>query len=223
MALPQDHPERLAASREPAFDAWVRMHTTFADSQNAPLPPSEMAGPRAELSSRLERDLGLRRLGVAPADRAGVRGNHQRTGWGGLFVAWFSTPAGRVTLGFAAFAIVMGATLWMTHRPSGEESMIRGDDRSAGAPVLTAPVAHHGALELKWSAAPGADAYRLVLYAADLSELAKLEPTSATSVTLRAGALPAGLPSGSRVVAEVVALRGGDPISRSKLRPITLP
>jgi len=44
-----------------------------------------------------------------------------------------------------------------------------------------------------------------------------------TTLTLRRGALPAGLPAHERVLWQVLALKGHDVMARSKTQPVDLP
>ena len=90
-------------------------------------------------------------------------------------------------------------------------------------PVLAAPALAEGRLGLAWSTVPGADAYRVVFYGAELAQLAQIDSLAWPRCELKAGALPTGLVSGGRVEVEIVALFHGDPLSRSKLRLVTLP
>ena len=99
---------------------------------------------------------------------------------------------------------------------------MRGGDMTA-VPVLGAPSLAEGRLGLAWSTVPGADAYRVVFYDAELAPVAQIDSLAGPRCDLEARALPKGLVSGSRVEVEVVALSHGDPLSRSKLRLVTLP
>ena len=223
LALPPEHPERRAAEADPAFDAWIPMLAAFESSTSGPLSEAEMAGPRAKLSARLER-----KLGFAPA-KAGARASGtvsqaRPVRGGGVLddlLGWFGAPAGRAALAFGVVAIVAASGWWLTMQRS-EPPAMRGGDTTA-VPVLASPVLAKGRLGLAWNTVPGADSYRVVFYDAELAQVAQIDSLAGPRCELKAGALPQGLVSGGRVEVEIVALFHGDPLSRSKLRLVTLP
>jgi hypothetical protein len=57
----------------------------------------------------------------------------------------------------------------------------------------------------------------------DLADLAALPTGTATTLALRRGALPTGLPAHERVLWQVVALKGHDVLARSRTQPLDLP
>ena len=223
LSLPPAHPDRLAAESDLAFEAWVRMHEAFESRTGGPLNEAQMAGPRAELTARLQGTLGLppsksrsqAREAAAPATPARSGGVLD-----GL-LGWLGAPAGRAALAFGVLVIVAASGWWITSRPP-ETPAIRGGD-TTGVPVLAEPASANGRLDLSWSTVPGADGYRVVFYDAELAQVAQIDSLRQARCELRAGVLPSGLASRARVEVEVVALSHGDPLSRSRLRSITLP
>jgi hypothetical protein len=75
-------------------------------------------------------------------------------------------------------------------------------------------------VRLAWSAADGAEAYRVTFFDTDLNELSTLEAGPGTSLELDVSALPAPR---EEIVWLVVALRGGDEIRRSRPRSLLAP
>lgn len=221
LSLPPEHPERRAAQADPAFDGWVRMQVAFETAANAPLSEAELAGPRAELSGRLERALGAplagagTRVGEAPARL------HRGESLFDRLAGWIGAPAGRAVLAFGVVAIVAASGWWITSRRP-ESQMVRGTGQP-GELVLAAPALSNGKLALSWNTVPEADGYRVVFYNAELAQVAQVDSLREPRREFEAGALPAGLIGGSRVQVEIVALVHGDPISRSRLRMVTLP
>ncbi len=216
LSLPPEHPERRAAEKDPAFDAWERMQAVFESSQDAPLSEAEIAGPRAELSARLQRTLGIAMPGASAPARS-VRSHGESGGW----LGWFGAPAGRAALAFAVVAIVAASGWWISSRSPQEPAIRCGG--SADALVLGEPDSAAGKLGLSWSAVPGAESYRVVFYDAELAEVARMDSVREPRLELLPGSLPAGLTAGARVEVEIVAIVHGDPVSRSRLRQVTLP
>jgi hypothetical protein len=223
MALPREHPDRVVAEADPAFEAWVRMAGAFETGAGAQLDEDELRRRGAALTTRLERALASERETAEP-----VRGapSTLRSGRRGSLVekllGWLGTPSGRTALAFGVIAIASVAGWWTVARRDSQE-MVRGVESGSSVPRLAEPVTDAGTVVLAWSAVPGADGYRLVFYSPEMGELARLDSLREPRATLRSGALPAGLAGGARVELEVVALTHGDPLSRSRLVPITLP
>ena len=69
-------------------------------------------------------------------------------------------------------------------------------------------------LILSWSSHPGATAYQVVIYRADLSEALRLEPQAATELRVKIFDLPAEL-RGQSMLWRVEALDRGDAIASS--------
>jgi len=220
-ALPPGHPDRVQAEAEPAFEAWNRMREAFESSAGAPLTEAEMVAPRAELSARLQRELGIAPVSAGARARAAAPPRPERAGALDGLLGWLAAPAGRAALALGVVAIVAAGGWWLSSRPVAPPAL-RGADTS-GVPVLAEPEVSGGRLVLSWTAAPGADAYRVVFYDAELAETARIDSVTSPRCELVAGALPRGLASGGRVTVEIVALAHGDPLSRSRPLQVTLP
>lgn len=197
------------------------MQAAFESSANAPLSEAEMAGPRAELAARLERALGAAPAGAGNDVGAAPARSQRGDGLFDRLAGWLGAPAGRAALAFGMVAIVAASGWWISSRRP-ESQRVRGAGPS-GALVLAAPVLTNGRLALAWNTVPEADGYRVVFYSADLAQVAQVDSLREPRCEFEAGALPAGLTGGSRVQVEIVALAHGDPVSRSRLRMVTLP
>ena len=92
-------------------------------------------------------------------------------------------------------------------RDNGGGAAIRGETR----------VLDDGRVELTWTASEDADAYRVIVYGADLEELTRFEVENRTSFILYPDNLPRSGPSPT-LLFRVLALRGGDEIARSGLQ-----
>jgi hypothetical protein len=90
--------------------------------------------------------------------------------------------------------------------------------------ILRAPQSLAGGeVRLGWQPVEGADAYRVLLFDASLDELASLDAGAATILTLQPDEIE-GLPeSGNQVLWQVVALRRGDELTRSRPAGLRLP
>jgi hypothetical protein len=218
LSLPDDHPDRQRAERTPQFQAWCQMLQEFERPSNAPLPAAEIASAGRELEARLARGLG--RAQPNGAGEAGPRPTSGRT-FADSFAAWFRGPTMRPALAFAAVAVVAGFALWSASRPPAPRA-VRGSGESAVLAVGE-PRAISGGIELTWTQVDGAETYRVVFYGGDLRENARVDGLTEPRLRLQRNALPAGLTPGADVLAEVMAMRHGDPIATSKTRAIHLP
>jgi hypothetical protein len=205
LSLPPDHPDRRRAESDPGFEAWQRMLREFESPDAEALPKDEAAWADAELEARLAD-------AIAPAQNARRERPVRR--------AWWQLPATRPALAFASLAVVTFAAWW---------GMGRGPESPVARGVESAPLEwreareSQGTLPLEWTAAPGADSYRLVFSSARLEEVARVEGLTSTRYALDPTALPAGLERGRDVVVEVQALHGADVLLTSRSRPLRIP
>lgn len=79
-----------------------------------------------------------------------------------------------------------------------------------------------GSLLLRWRAAPGAEAYRVHLYAHGMAPAATLEVGRDSTFTLDRARAARLAGDGAALFWRVSALRGGEPLTGSRLRLITL-
>ena len=118
----------------------------------------------------------------------------------------------------AAVVLVSAVVVWSPWQEAGPV-LERGDTQSS--PVLGDALALGENLELTWAPHTGATAYVVVLYAADFSELLRLEPVAQTAMVVPLSQIPES--AGSRLAWRVLALEDGDVISVSDPGYITLP
>lgn len=199
VALPPDHPERLLAEQSPEFAARQRLLEAFESQAQDVAGSADAASAGRELVARLTR--------AAPMAPSTTRRH-----------AW-RTP--RFAVAAAAALALAASSLWWAARPRPEPA-VRGD---AGASefVLLAPVVVRDGVELRWTPATGADRYRILLHGADLREVARIEVEAGTRVVLRPASLPREIASGSELLAEVEAMRRGEPIGRTAAQRMFAP
>lgn len=206
LSLPENHPDRLRVASTPEFVARVRLLREFEAPSDDLLPPDGLSAAR-ELEARLARG------GGAPAPRE-TRGAVVRA----LIGLFGGTP--QRALAFASVLVIAMTGTWLMTREAPDRAVRGGSHGSAIE--IAAPRATANGIELSWTPMAGADAYRVVFYASNLEELARVGPIHGTRLELRSGALPAGLRAGTDVLAEVTALRGEDPIATSSPRLVSL-
>ncbi len=218
MALPEDHPDRVAAGASPRFEASRRMLAEFERPGDGLQTGPEIASAAAELSRRLADAGVLATPSGSDAAGAGPPRAVRRPG-AGLF-GWLRAPAARTAFALAGAAIVVGFGWWATHRPAPVDVT-----RGAAEPGAFEVTTHRqgDALILGWKAVEGADGYRIVFLGPDLAEAARLDVPRGTAFALRAAALPAGIVPGTRVSLEIVALRQGATVATTPARAVLLP
>jgi hypothetical protein len=218
MALPEDHPERVAAAASPRFEAFRRMLGEFERPSDALVSDADLASARVELARRLE-DAGVLGPPTAGAATTAAPKTPRPLPRPGFF-AWLTSGGGRPAFAVAGAVLVVGFGWWATHPPWRDETT-----RAIAEPGAFELVTRHegDALVLSWKAVEGADGYRVVFLGPGLTEVARRDVPGATSLALRAGSLPAGVAPGSRVSIEVVALRMGSELATTPARAILLP
>ena len=102
--------------------------------------------------------------------------------------------------------------------------VLRGDGatESAIVQVLAPRDAADGGTVFSWRAVPGADAYAVVFYRADLSEVGRRQVAADTMLVVPAAELTA-LTAGEPIYWQLVALKSGAEIGRSTPRALALP
>ncbi len=133
--------------------------------------------------------------------------------------------AWRPAIGLAAAGVVILVGLRLLEsRPEPPSVLLRGE--SEVSTVSLAPVAvpiSQGAMELRWRACPGSDAYQVILFRPGLEEFARLDAGRDTCLALSPERLAKLGPPGSAVFWRVAALHGGDPLSLSSPATLRLP
>ena len=129
----------------------------------------------------------------------------------------------RPALGLAALAVacVLVVRNW-PGAPEDRGTLREASSRSTGTTVLVTSVRllPDGGVTLTWRRHPGAEAYRVRFFSADLTDLATLDLAADTLLTLAPGDVPRPPDPTARVFAELEALMGGDPIARSTAVPL---
>lgn len=126
----------------------------------------------------------------------------------------------------AAAAVIVGVLgIWRavdTGRQGGGERVLRGESPALAAAPALGPVAvtPDGRWRFSWSEVEGADAYTVVLHAADLTEVARFEAASQTALTLDRPTADESPPGRAPSLWRVVARRGGDTLASSALAPL---
>lgn len=219
MGLSESHPERRRAEANPQFAALRALHDSFVAGDEAGAAGAESI--RAELERRvLPRVLGPAGAGATAGGGPSGRSADRTGGFFAALLAAFAQPAARWSVAFAAIALVAGVGWWSTARGP-RRDVIRGEATTGAFEVRAA--LRGGSLELRWTAVPEADGYRVVLLGADLTEVAHFDLGNGTTKTLDRDSLPPALASGQPVSVEIVALKSGQPIATTPARAIRQP
>ncbi|MFO7610650.1 MAG: hypothetical protein R6X35_15935 [Candidatus Krumholzibacteriia bacterium] len=203
-ALPAAHPLRAHLQSCSRCRASLRALAAFrAGDGSADLPDRDLADADRRLAAFLEAHLpGAETVPAPPARRWPPRAR-SRAGW----LA-------------AAAVLVVAVGLWSLGPgpgggPADDGGPLRGEAGEA-ARAVTVTRDRDGALQVAWPAAAGADAYEIVLWSADLAEIARHHTGPVTGSRVAA---PATTPAPAYLT--VVALQGGREIGRTAL--VTLP
>jgi len=219
--LPEGHPERCHLDGCARCQALLVMLRSFETPAGHPEGAGfEAADPRLRATIEELVCEGHERTETSPARAERVRAPAGGRGW-----RWPGLARPRLAWAFAALVVVSGAsvTLWRVTAPPVEMRATPSAPWS-GTPFVSEPARPvEGGMELRWDAVPGATGYRVVFFDPTLRELARLEPTSATTMQLRADSLPAGLARGVVVGWQVEALAGNDPLARTATRALRVP
>ncbi len=89
----------------------------------------------------------------------------------------------------AAAVIIAGAAIIVKQMDSSDRVVLRGEPRLE-LNVLAPRVLADGSVELGWSAVPDADQYQVILLRKDLTEVARMVPTTELRATLDRSSLP---------------------------------
>lgn len=128
----------------------------------------------------------------------------------------------------AAGLVGLAVIVYLGVRPEGifepRSGVLRGDVPATSATVRLLPMqaAADGGLILTWQAVPEADAYAVIFYRVDLSEIARREIAAGTTLTLRPEEL-APLRAGEPRYWQVVAQRSGAELMRSGPHDFVVP
>jgi hypothetical protein len=205
LASRDDDPRRLHLRECARCQALQRMYETFMT-------------PAAHLPEPERRDA-VERLQAAIASRPPVatRGRELRRSspleW---FLARWSwmVPA-------AAAAVLCVVLVGRELRPGRDTVTLRSGPAGRTAADLhidKLEIAADGGLNLSWPQIPGADAYEVRFFSADLKEVGRLGPFQGGELQVKPS--DSVLASGEAVLVRVVALRQGAPAAMSPVRPV---
>lgn len=205
-ALPPHERARIAAYRE-----FLR--------EPSDLPAAQLADADARLGEALDDAMGVG--AAAPSPRIATRDV------GGSIAerlaGWFTPASGPVWA--VAALLMLSVGLWNVSRgpvPAPREPVMRGAEGDAIA--VEHDVVGEGQIELDWRGGGIGVTYEVRWFdAAGLEERGRTELGPRTRLRLRHNRLPEGLRSGDQVVYQVVALRDGDEIARSRSTSLRLP
>lgn len=207
LALPAGDPARAALEADVSRKALAASHRLFCEP-GADATAAHVEAADERLSAWRESAIGG---SPSPDPARALRSPRPRPWW-----SIFATPALRPALAMAGVAIVIaGVLLWPSLAPRERGIMLRG---GAGRALVLAP-AHVDAsgATLSWSPAPEADAYEVVFYATDLTEVARHAAGDSTSLRLTAAELPDAYRSGQPVFYRIIASLKGDETARSQV------
>lgn len=214
LALPESHPERIRAMRDPELASLALALEAF-ESEPASETLSAGKSVRESLRERIA-------TAGAPPGPASPRTNAvPPAGRAAGVSSWFAMPGVRVAFAFASVLIMAGVAWWGLERDARRE-FVRGAEVSGTFRMLE-PHAAGDRLVLSWTAVPNAERYHVRFLGPDLGVIAETDAGSSTTIVLRRGALPRGLAPGTRLAAEVVAMRGAAELATTDARPIQLP
>lgn len=196
LQLPASDPRRRHVERCARCSALALAYEAFVRAE--PVAGADPADARRRLAAAVPGEKGPRvmsRRDAAPGRRRGAR--------------WILRPVWGVAtvVGLLVVVAVIRLHPWLP-----APTVLRGGSNErihVEAPVT----GEDGAIELRWSAVEGADAYRVTLLAADLSEISTTAATPDTHLTLPPGSSAKG--EKLRAYWQVTAFAGGDPVATS--------
>ena len=211
LVLPADDPRRRHAETCPRCRSRaLGLHEFKAAPDD--VPAALLAEADAHLAATLRRELALDPP-AAPARGPGATG---RPRWR---MPWRFAWAG---VAFAAVAMVSVRAI--QQRLEDAPRVLRGaPEHVAAAPGSLRAEAGEGGVTLTWSAAEGAEDYEVTLYSADLVEIVRLPPTSATRLVLTHADLGSKAAAGAPAFWRVTARAKGDRLGASAPETLRLP
>jgi hypothetical protein len=211
LALAERDPRRRHLETCPRCRSLVDAYALYRAADNAPheAGAAQLTDADRRLTQALERE-------IAPA--APVRAERRRDSW---FERLFQ-PAMRPAWGLAAVALVL-VTVSLWPRTAGREGEItlRQDGGTTTAFTIEGARANGERIVVAWSEQPGAEAYRLRFYSADLVEVGRLDVGPVREVSLARDSLGFVPQDPLRpLLVRVFALSGGDEIGASAAVPV---
>lgn len=175
--------------------------------------PTDLAADRlADADRRLGQTLD-EAIGLGPPDHSPRAA--ARTSFVKRLAGWFAPPLRPVLAAAAVLAVMSG--VWFTQTRMGEPVM-RGSEGSA---LVVSARSEPGAIALEWTlAAPGVT-YEVHLFGSDLEEVARFDAGSSTRFTITHAELQERAIGSASLSYQVVALRDGDIVARSRTAALT--
>jgi hypothetical protein len=210
LSLDPEDPRRLHLERCPRCHARLTAFTAFMDVH--PLPAGvRMDEARRRLSDAIRRESETR--------SGGTRSFPSPSSW-----FRFGRLVWKPALGVATLLLIGGIFLRGGDHGVDNPPVFRdaGVPQATGAPLVSDRAAG-GAIRLRWRSIPASEAYRVLVYGTDLSELSRLEAGRDTTIVLSPDVLARLGGSGTSIFWRVAALRMGDEISVSPPATLFLP
>jgi hypothetical protein len=214
--LPADHPVRAHLAKCPRCQAGWKAYRAFLEDASSPARSSAEAAAEAALGAMVRTEFGLHE-----AKESVTRGSWL-TNWRG----WLSLrPRARwLILTPSATLVVVAIVMLATNRPSVPgEPAFRGSESSATLRLDAPQALADGSLRLSWSAAAGADAYRIQVLDTALDPMLQVTVPGDTSAIVRPADLGDAVRSGARLLWRVTVLRDGEEIGGSSVGTLWIP
>ncbi len=191
MTLPESHPDRMLAMRNPEFEALRLLHATFESPAPAATSAANVDVAGRELTARLTRTADFR----APARPGSI----------------WKMP--QLALAAAAAVALTFSAVWWSTRPAPTPAL--RSESTLYEFILLEPRAHADGIELRWTMVTGVEDYTVILIGPDLREFARLDVAGTTHLLVTREHLPASTVSGAELMAEVEARSGRDAMTRT--------
>jgi hypothetical protein len=217
-ALSADDPARMHLAECPRCQARWKAYRAFLEDANSPARSEDEAAAEAALGSMVRTEFGL----LEEKETAGRRPRFRRASWRG----WLSSRARTRLLiltpsaALVAVAIVMLAA---NHQPLPGEPAFRGSESSAILRLESPQTLPDGSIRLSWSAAAGADSYRIRVLDTALDPALQITVPGETSTIIRPADLGDAVRSGAQYLWRVTALRDGEELGTSGVGTLRIP
>jgi hypothetical protein len=227
--LPPEDPRRKALESQPSARAQMRAYREFMSPGDDPVREQRREA-EARLAEALARELGI--AGGAATDTAAhtrsTRSDLRSQSARSPFLSWLGAGSPRLAMGLAAVLILIagGALIFRMMNERGGEQLRGSITPPASGTWDARPTVEssaEGGIVLRWSAAPGADAYAVVFLGSDLAEVARVADLRGPKLVLERESLPHGLVPGAHALWRVMAYHGADEIGRSSTSPLVVP
>lgn len=221
---PAADPDRLAAESCPRCRTLLASHEEFLNDRSVP-DRVDLGRASHRLTQAFDREVAAQGSGdpePAPDVRRPMRDAARRPRF-----EWLYRPGSLAWGGIGVALIAVGLYVGSGRGPLGRgEDVLRSDpgaETSESGLALHEPTVVAGGVELRWTADPGADAYRVLLIGPDLDVIASWGPFADTSLVVGRDRLPEGLEPGATLGWQVESQRGGFTLRSSSTGTLRLP